>query len=118
LTARIEDTFNFLAVVNEQKYGAKGMQFLCDCKILHIGFLTRCETAIISLDEVWNDSRTRRGRMVLIGDGRDEVSFGEPIVIGIEVGDVTDDVGSGCVDVGGKKVGGTGAAVSAGSVPW
>jgi hypothetical protein len=85
LTARVEDTFDFLAVVDEQEYRVKGMQFLCDCKVLHIGFLTRHETAIISLDWVWNDGRTRRGRTMLIGNGRGKVSFGDPVIIGLEV---------------------------------
>ena len=61
------------------------MRFLRDCKILHIGLLTRRETAIVSLDRVWNDCRARRGRTVLIGDGRGEISLGNPVVIGVKV---------------------------------
>src|SRR6267143_3108391 len=76
LTAGVQDAFDFLVVVNEREYRAKGMRFLRDGEILHVGFLARCETAIIILNRVANDCRTWRGRSMLMGTSRREVRLG------------------------------------------
>src|SRR6266446_10035732 len=83
LTAGVKDTFNFLVVVDEREYRAKGMRFLRNGEILHVGFLARRETTIIILNRVANDCRTRRGRSVLMGDCRHEVTLGHSVVVGV-----------------------------------
>src|SRR6266567_2976636 len=83
LTAGVKDAFDFLVVVDEREYRAKGMRFLRDREILHVGFLTRRETAIIILNRVANACRTRRGRAVLMGDSRCEVTFEDSVVVGV-----------------------------------
>src|SRR6266446_8154793 len=85
LTAWVKDTFDFLVVVDEREYRAKGMRFLRDGEILHVGFLARRETTIIILNRVANDCRTRRGRSMLMGDSRREVTFNDSVVVGVKM---------------------------------
>ena len=83
LTAGVKDAFDFLVVVDEREYRAKGMRFLRSGEILHVGFLARRETTIIILNRVANDCRTWRGRLMLMGASRREVTFGHSVIVGV-----------------------------------